>query len=123
MVAVDAPLSGLALLLVNPMRPLPTGPVFARWDGVDHGPLDRGDPLAAARSGRNDLEAPAIATLPVIGEILSILALQPGVMLARMSGSGATCFALFENVEARDDAAREIGALHPDWWLMRTKLR
>jgi len=123
LVAVDDPLSGLALLLVNPMRPLPTGPVFARWDGVDRGPLDRGDPLAVARRGRNDLEAPAIATLPVIGEMLSLLALQPGVTLARMSGSGATCFALFEDIRARDAATHEISAVHPDWWLMRTKLR
>jgi len=123
LVTVEGPLGGLALLLVNPMRPLPTGPVFAHWDGVDHGPLDRGDPLAAARRGRNDLEAPAIAILPVIGEILGLLALQPGVLLARMSGSGATCFALFEDTQARNHAAQEISALHPDWWLMRTKLR
>jgi len=115
--------SGMPLLLVNPMRPLATGAVFAHWDGIDHGPLDRGDPIAAARKGRNDLEAPAIAILPVIGEILTLLARQKGVLLARMSGSGATCFALFDHEASREAAADAIAADHPDWWLMRTRLR
>jgi 4-diphosphocytidyl-2-C-methyl-D-erythritol kinase len=110
-------------LLVNPMRPLATGAVFAHWDGVDRGPLDPGDPIAAARGGRNDLEPPAIAILPVIGDILTLLAAQKGVLLARMSGSGATCFALFDRDASRDAAAQSIGAAHPDWWLMRTRLR
>jgi len=115
--------SGQPLLLVNPLRPLATGPVFARWDGVDRGPLGEGDPIAAAQNGRNDLEPAAIAILPVIGEILTRLAAQEGVLLARMSGSGATCFALFEQVGARDAAGEAIAAAHPDWWLMRTRLR
>jgi len=115
--------SGLALLLVNPMRPLATGPVFAHWDGLDRGPLGQGDPIAAAGAGRNDLETSAIAILPVIGEILTLLGEQDGVVLARMSGSGATCFALFDHEASREAAANRIAALHPDWWLMRTKLR
>ena len=114
---------GMALLLVNPMRPLATGPVFAHWDGVDRGPLDQGDPIEAARKGRNDLEVPAIAILPVIGEILTLLTEQEGVVLVRMSGSGATCFALFNQEPSRDKAANAIAAAHPDWWLMRTRLR
>lgn len=115
--------SGQPLLLVNPMRPLATGPVFAHWDGVDRGPLSDGDPVAAARIGRNDLESPAIAILPVIGEILTVLAEQDGVLLARMSGSGATCFALLDDLAARDAAADRIATEHPEWWLMRTRLR
>jgi 4-diphosphocytidyl-2-C-methyl-D-erythritol kinase len=115
--------SGMALLLVNPMRPLATGAVFAHWDGVDRGPLDQGDPLEAARKGRNDLEPPAIEIMPVIGEILTLLAGQDGVLLARMSGSGATCFALFDHEAARDATADMVAAAHPDWWLMRAKLR
>jgi len=115
--------SGQALLLVNPMRPLATGPVFAHWDGVDRGPLDGGDPIEAARKGRNDLEPPAIAILPIIGEILTLLAAQDGVLLARMSGSGATCFALFDHEASREAAANAIARQHPDWWLMRTRLR
>jgi 4-diphosphocytidyl-2-C-methyl-D-erythritol kinase len=121
--SVDGVPGGQALLLVNPMRSLATGPVFAHWDGVDHGPLDPGDPIAAAQAGRNDLEPPAIAILPVIGEILALLGGQPGVMLARMSGSGATCFALFEGDAARDAAAAIIAADYPDWWLLPTRLR
>jgi 4-diphosphocytidyl-2-C-methyl-D-erythritol kinase len=123
LIPLDGVPSGMALLLVNPMRPLATGAVFAHWDGIDHGPLDTGDPIAAARKGRNDLEAPAIAILPVIGEILTLLAAQDGVALARMSGSGATCFALFDHEASREAAASAIAAVHPDWWLMRTQLR
>jgi len=115
--------SGQPLLLVNPMRPLATGPVFAHWDGVDRGPLDDGEPIAAARKGRNDLEAAAIAILPVIGEILTQLASQSGVLLARMSGSGATCFALFDREASLEAAARTLAREHSDWWLMRTRLR
>ena len=123
LIPVDGVPSGQPLLLVNPMRPLATGPVFARWDGVDRGALGDGDPIAAARAGRNDLQPPAIAVLPVIGEILGLLHGQDGVLLARMSGSGATCFALFEDEAARDHAANAIAALQPDWWLLRTRLR
>lgn len=115
--------SGQPLLLVNPMRPLATGPVFARWDGLDRGSLGQGDPITVAREGRNDLETPAIAIMPSIGEILGLLASQDGVVLARMSGSGATCFALFEDAGGRDKAAAEIAGRHADWWLMATKLR
>ena len=115
--------SGQPLLLVNPMRPLATGPVFAHWDGVDRGPLADGDPIEAARKGRNDLETPAIAILPVIGEILTLLMAQEGVLLARMSGSGATCFALFDNEDSLESVAYRIAEAHSDWWLMRTRLR
>lgn len=123
LVPVQGLRSGQPLLLVNPMRPLATGPVFAHWDGIDRGPLDEGDPIAAARAGRNDLEIPAIAILPVIGEILAFLSARPGILLARMSGSGATCFALFEGTEERDAAAEAVRADHGDWWLLRTRLR
>lgn len=118
-----AGLSGLPLLLVNPGVALPTGPVFAAWDGRDRGPLATGDPLAAARAGRNDLETPALGLRPVIGEVLALLALRPGTILARMSGSGATCFALFESEAARDGADRAIAGLRPGWWRLASRLR
>ena len=123
LIPLDGVPSGQPLLLVNPMRPLATGPVFAHWDGMDRGPLDQGDPIEAARKGRNDLEPPAIAILPVIGDILTLLAGQEGMLLARMSGSGATCFALFDREASRDLAADAVAAEHRDWWLMRTRLR
>ena len=113
----------LPLLLVNPRVPLATGKVFAAWDGIDRGPLGDSDALAAALAGRNDLEPPAIGLLPVIATLLALLARQAGVMLARMSGSGATCFALFDTVAARDAADRAVAAAEPGWWRLATRLR
>ena len=91
-------LEGTPVLLVNPRIPLATGPVFAAWDGEDRGPLPDGPPRTIAAEGRNDLEAPAIALVPEIAEVLA--ALRDGPTLARMSGSGATCFALYRDIEA-----------------------
>ncbi|HYD13321.1 MAG TPA: 4-(cytidine 5'-diphospho)-2-C-methyl-D-erythritol kinase [Allosphingosinicella sp.] len=107
-------LSGTPVLLVNPNTPLPTGPVFRAWDGVDRGPL--GD----WESGRNDLEAPARALVPEIGVVLEALS---AARIARMSGSGATCFGLYGNEAARDADAARIAALKPGWWLSQTRLR
>jgi 4-diphosphocytidyl-2-C-methyl-D-erythritol kinase len=112
---VAAPeLSGTPVLLVNPRVPLSTAAVFAGWDGVDRGPL--GD----WREGRNDLEPAAIALVPQIDAALAWLGVQPGVTFARMSGSGATCFALFDSESARDEAA---DAVPREWWRLATELR
>ena len=110
----DPGIAGTSVLLVNPRVPLSTGEVFARWDGVDRGPL--GD----WREGRNDLEAPAIALGPGIGDVLGWLREQRGVTFARMSGSGATCFGLFDSESERDDAA---GAVPEHWWHLASVLR
>ena len=107
-------LSGTPVLLVNPRVPLSTAAVFAGWDGVDRGPLEDW------RDGRNDLEAPAIALVPQIDAVLTWLALRPGVTFTRMSGSGATCFALFESETAREAAA---AAVPGEWWHLATELR
>lgn len=106
---------GTPVLLVNPRVAVSTAAVFARWDGVDRGPLGA-DPLA----GRNDLEPPARAVAPVIGDVLASLAEQPGVRLARMSGSGATCFALFYDAGACADAAGALAGT--GWWIAETRL-
>jgi 4-diphosphocytidyl-2-C-methyl-D-erythritol kinase len=122
--AVEAPgLSGMPLLLVNPRAPLSTGPVFRAWDGIDRGALPDGDPLTVALAGRNDLELPALGLCPAIGDVLGLLNAQSGVVLARMSGSGATCFALFDNEAVQDKAANYIAKAQPDWWLLATALR
>ncbi|WP_300974714.1 4-(cytidine 5'-diphospho)-2-C-methyl-D-erythritol kinase [Sphingomonas sp. LHG3406-1] len=111
---VDAGVADRPVLLVNPMQALSTREVFASWNGVD------GGPLGEWRAGRNDLEPPARALVPAIGDVLDWLGAQEGVELARMSGSGATCFALFDSEEARDAAA---AACPPRWWHMASSLR
>ena len=110
----DPRIGGSPVLLVNPGVALSTGPVFASWDGVDHGSL--GD----WHEGRNDLEPAARALVPAIGDVLDWLGTQRGTTLARMSGSGATCFALFADGHARDAAAADCP---PDWWHLATALR
>ncbi|MBO9711789.1 4-(cytidine 5'-diphospho)-2-C-methyl-D-erythritol kinase [Sphingomonas sp.] len=110
-------LPGTPALLVNPGVAVSTADVFRRWDGVDRGPLPA-DPA----EGRNDLEAPARAIAPAIGEVLDLLAAQPGTGLVRMSGSGATCFGLFDTVEACAAADEAIRAVHPNWWALVTTL-
>lgn len=118
----DRDVSGLPLLLINPREPLATGPVFAGWDGRDRGALPGGTALAAARAGRNDLEAPALVLVPEIDEVLAVLRAQLPV-LARMSGSGASCFALFRSSAERDAAAVRIADDHPGWWQMVGRVR
>ena len=107
-------LAAAPVLLVNPRVPLATAEVFAGWDGVDHGPL--GD----WREGRNDLEEPARRLVPQIESVLAWLGTRPGASFARMSGSGATCFALFEDEAARDSAADNVPR---EWWRLATSLR
>lgn len=107
-------LSGIPVLLVNPRVALSTAQAFSRWDGVDLGPL--GD----WREGRNDLEAPAKQLVPQIKTVLAWLATRPGAEFIRMSGSGATCFALFVSEEARDEAATQVPR---EWWRLATNLR
>ncbi|MFL6729059.1 MAG: 4-(cytidine 5'-diphospho)-2-C-methyl-D-erythritol kinase [Sphingomicrobium sp.] len=106
--------SGMPVLLVNPRVALPTADVFAGWDGVDQGPL--GD----WREGRNGLEAAALALVPQIETVLAWLSLQRDASFVRMSGSGATCFALFDSDEARDSAADGVPR---EWWRLATHLR
>jgi len=115
-------LAGAPVLLLNPRVALSTGPVFKAWDHADRGPLPEGKASQIALNGRNDLEAPAISICPVIADVLAELrATAP--MLARMSGSGATCFALYHSLEARDSAARATAQRQPGWWQMATALR
>ena len=113
--AVQLPeLSGAPVLLINPRQPLATADVYAGWDGEDHGALDDW------RNGRNDLEQPAMALVPLVGTVLAWLSVQPAVNFTRMSGSGATCFALFDSEEARDQSADRVPR---EWWRLATSLR
>jgi 4-diphosphocytidyl-2-C-methyl-D-erythritol kinase len=117
-----AGLGGVPVLLVNPGVSVSTAAVFRGWDRVDRGPLGQGDALAIARAGRNDLEPAARALAPVIDAVLADLARLPGVTLSRMSGSGATCFALFDRAADCTAAAATIAAAHPDWWQLQSVL-
>ncbi len=116
---IASDLTGTAVLLVNPRLPLSTGPVFAGWDGRDRGPLPRGTAREIALTGRNDLEAPAIVLCPAIADLLAALQ-QTKPLLARMSGSGATCFALYDSAEQRDIARAKM---NPAWWTLAGNLR
>ncbi len=123
-------LPDLYACLVNPGVDMPTGPVFRQFDAFNvsapppsHPAVewDRPDGVKALmKASRNDLQAPAVAIAPAIAAVVSFLERQPGIMSARMSGSGATCFGLFSNranAESAAAAARENG-----WWAMASRL-
>jgi 4-diphosphocytidyl-2-C-methyl-D-erythritol kinase len=124
----------LPCVMVNPRVPVATKDVFKEL-GLKNGELRVGvadvlkratwpeddtsmdDWIDALKAGTNDLEAPALKVEPIIGEVLSALRDADGVRLARMSGSGATCFALFGNDADAHRAANAIQLAHPMWWV------
>ena len=124
----------LPCVMVNPRVPMATRDVFNAL-GLRNGELLVGvadvlratawpedgasveDWVEVLAAGSNDLEAPAIRIQPVIGEVLSALSATNGAWLTRMSGSGATCFAIFENTPEAQRAAQKIQLDHPQWWV------
>ena len=119
LIPIDAP-TGLPLLLVNPRSAVSTPAVFANWNGIDLGPLGQGDTLSIARAGRNDLEAPAMTLAPAIADVRAFLDAQANIVLSRMSGSGATCFALFKHGTDLTPIAETARA--KGWWVLSTSL-
>ncbi|SDD96235.1 4-diphosphocytidyl-2-C-methyl-D-erythritol kinase [Paracoccus isoporae] len=118
----------LRLVLVNPRVEMPTPQVFSALQRKDNAPLpampDRFDLpalVAYLQTCRNDLEAPAITLCPQIATVLRELR-DAGALLARMSGSGATCFGIFTDASAAGLAAYRIGAAHENWWVTATGL-
>ncbi|OWU70250.1 hypothetical protein ATO2_06780 [Roseovarius sp. 22II1-1F6A] len=118
-------LPDLPLLLVNPGVPVATPAVFkalTERDGAPMEPLPDAPDLPRfvewlARQ-RNDLQPPAMALVPEIGTVLARMEASAGCLLARMSGSGATCFAIYRDTDMRDAAAAEIrAAAPPAWWV------
>jgi 4-diphosphocytidyl-2-C-methyl-D-erythritol kinase len=118
----------LPALIVNPGVPLETKRVFAEMKLVP-GSRSRLPPhpeigtamaretlLAGLAQGRNDMEDAACRLVPVIGDVLALLAAAPGCRLARMSGSGATCFGLFADCRAAGRALKSIRRAKPRWW-------
>ena len=79
--------------------------------------------LEYVQAHRNDLEEPALRNAPIIAEVLKAIDADECCHLARMSGSGATCFGLYESVEAAGEAAQKISKDHPGWWVVATVLR
>ena len=115
----------LNFLLVNPGVNLPTAKVFAALKHKNNLPMPAALPqlkcaehwFAWLESQRNDLEAPAITLQPIIGEVLEVLRAYSGVRLSRMSGSGATCFALFASFKEAQKAELHFQAKQPNWWV------
>lgn len=117
----------LPAVLVNPGVAVSTAAIFQAFDAGEPGDLLDGDPprgfadveTAAEflRGRRNDLQAPAVALQPVIGEVLTVLGAQPEPLLVRMTGSGATVFALCADSEEARRLAQTVRGLRPDWWV------
>ncbi len=123
------PLPPAWLVLVNPGVALPTREVFAALNGATSpaDPLPRCPGSAAdlailLRQRRNDLEAPARFLAPAIDPVLAALKAQSGCLLARLSGSGATCFGLFAEARLAEHAARGLGRAQPGWWVAATAI-
>lgn len=127
----------LFAVLVNPGVPIETAAVFRELGLAKGASLSPPGEVAElhhaggsakslipllSRSG-NDLEAPALRVAPVLPSVLERLAALPACRLARMSGSGATCFALFDDCRQSAAAARLLAAERPDWWVKPTVLR
>ncbi|MEW4466932.1 4-(cytidine 5'-diphospho)-2-C-methyl-D-erythritol kinase [Parasphingorhabdus sp. JC815] len=104
-------------LLVNPLIPIATASVFRDWDGIDRGALVGNTPMEMALSGRNDLQLPAESHAPVIRDILMRLN-ETNPVVARMSGSGATCFALYESLGAAHSANDTMNSKLEKIWTM-----
>jgi 4-diphosphocytidyl-2-C-methyl-D-erythritol kinase len=125
----------LFAVLVNPRVAVETKAVFQKLglrpgESLGYGPhpaigpgMDFEHLMRALKKGRNDMEDAACVIAPVIGHVLAVLSGARGCRLARMSGSGATCFALFETCRQAGAAAKAIAQGHPEWWVKPTLLR
>lgn len=123
-------LPAVGIVLVNPRVPLITARVFQARNGLFSQPARFDETPASPRhlatmlaTRGNDLQAPAATLVPAINSVLDALRASPGCLLARLSGSGATAFGLYENEPAAAMAASWIGAREPHWWVVPTRLR
>jgi 4-diphosphocytidyl-2-C-methyl-D-erythritol kinase len=120
----------VAAVLANPRLPVPTPEVFRALDRRDNAPMPEGLPdfadapaLADWLGGqRNDLESAAIRVQPVVATVLAAIGATRGCLVARMSGSGATCFGLYADPDTAAQAAARIRAERPGWWVAETML-
>lgn len=121
---VGGGLPALPAVLVNPGVPVSTNAVFEALNGAYSAPPDAPPTfadaevlLAALARTRNDLETPAVQFVPAIGAVLEALRRCEGIRLARMSGSGATCYGIFETASAAQEAMQGIRGDTPGWWV------
>ena len=120
------PLAGLASMpavLVNPRVAVPTADIF-RAMGIARGESYR-DAIADLNDicgWRNDMTDAAVALAPAIADVLDSLRIMPGLTVARMSGSGATCFGIFETAAAAQAASEQLARERPGWWVAPTRL-
>jgi 4-diphosphocytidyl-2-C-methyl-D-erythritol kinase len=91
--------------------------------GASHPNVEPNAVIDALKNARNDLEPPALTIQPLIGEALDLLRRTKGCHLARMSGSGATVFGLYDSCEIAAEAAKAVRRERPDWWVKTTSLR
>ena len=119
-------LPALPVVLVNPGVPSPTGAVYRAYDAGRVKTADRPEPPLAwtprkvatwLAALRNDLQAPAVAMTPEIAMTIEAVGATDGVLLSRMSGSGATVFGLYADMDAANAAAMALGAMYPSWWV------
>ncbi len=125
----------LYAVLANPGIHVPTPSVFARMGfepgeardlgdhAVPHDGLSHDGFLALVKGGRNDMEAAALSLAPEIGDAIDALTATKGHRLVRMSGSGSTCFALYDDRRHASAAATLLSGARPDWWIRATALR
>ncbi|GHB32844.1 4-diphosphocytidyl-2-C-methyl-D-erythritol kinase [Pseudovibrio japonicus] len=119
-----------AMVLVNPMIEISTPAIFKALEKKDNSPLpdmpEEFESIKALanwlKTCRNDLQKPAISQTAEISEVLDLLASQPETLLARMSGSGATCFALCETLEAAEKIARHLHEIRSNWWIKAARV-
>ena len=130
---IPAPaLPKIGVVLVNPNKALPTpavykefrtgGYAFSPEARLKTAPLRVADFIAALKLRGNDLYAPALRLMPEIGDIISSLEQTEGCLLARMSGSGATCFGLYDEQKAAENAANSVKSKFPKWWVAASYL-
>ncbi len=129
-VAPAPPLPPCSLVLVNPGISLATPEVFKARTGAfsesarfETAPADAAALAHLLEARRNDLTVAAVALAPKISTVLRALEAEAGALIARMSGSGATCFALFADLDAAQGAAERLGRAHPSWWVAAGALR
>ncbi|MCD6035399.1 MAG: 4-diphosphocytidyl-2-C-methyl-D-erythritol kinase [Rickettsiales bacterium] len=117
------PFPSLPVVLVNPNIPLTAKAVYSAYAPPFSAPLNSigNDPIAFLQAQQNDLQAPAITLVPAIKTVLDALGTTAGCKLSRMSGSGATCFGIFDTFATAQEAVRLLQQAHPDWWVQATE--